>query len=157
MLPICKKKFCSIFSGISIIKISWNVLIDWLVEVMNYHVQASIFKTVCFIQSVATIWFTITHKLTVYTFTRLTLELFRRTSVQDFISFSTFGKGFITNFPQIRTGCVFDDSFIASWNRTYIIVLGVNVTDRFIFQAIWVPAVKIRLVKDYFIVPWVNP
>ena len=120
---------------------------------MTYHVQAGIFKTVGFIQSIATIWFTITHKLTVYTFTRLTLELFRRTSVQEFISFSPFWKGFITNFPQIRAGCVFDDSFIASWNRTYIIVLGVNVTDWFLFQAIWVPAVKIRLVKDYFDIP----
>jgi hypothetical protein len=118
---------------------------------MTYHVQAGIFKTVGFIQSVATIWFTITHKLTVNTFTRLTLELFRRTSVQDFISFSTFWKGFITNFPQIWAGRVFDDSFIASWNRTYVIVLGINVTDRFIFQAIWVPAVKIRLVNDYLI------
>ena len=124
---------------------------------MTYHVQAGIFKTVGFIQSVATIWFTITHKLTVNTFTRLTLELFRRTSVQDFISFSTFWKGFITNFPQIWGGRVFDDSFIASWNRTYVIVLGINVTDRFLFQAIWVPAVKIGLVRDYFFVPWVNP
>ena len=116
---------------------------------MTYHVQAGIFKTIGFIQSITTIWFTITNKLTVNTFTRLTLELFRRTSVQDFISFSTFGKGFITNLPQIRTGSIFDDSFIASWNRTYIIVLGVNVTDWFLFQAVWVPAVKIRLVKDY--------
>ena len=114
---------------------------------MPYHVQAGIFKTIGFIQSITTIWFTVTNKLTVNTFTRLTLELFRRTSVQEFISFSTFWKGFITNFPQIWAGRVFDDSFIASWNRTYVIVLGINVTDRFLFQAIWVPAVNIGLVK----------
>ena len=112
---------------------------------MPYHVQAGIFKTIGFIQSITTIWFTVTNKLTVNTFTRLTLELFRRTSVQEFISFSTFWKGFITNFPQIGAGRVFDDSFIASWNWTYIIVLWINVADWFLFQSIWVPAIKIRL------------
>ena len=122
---------------------------------MTYHVQAGIFKTVGFIQSVATIRFTITNKLTVNTFTRLTLELFRRTSVQDFISFSAFWKGFITNFPQIGNWCILDDSFLlTSWNWTFIIVLWINVADRFLFQAIWVPTVKIMLVKDYFIVSY---
>merc|ERR1712012_819451 len=122
--------------------ISYWVVIGCQLESRLDNVKASVAQAIQFILTITAVRFTITNKLVVNTFIRLTLKLFRWTRILNWrISSVSFRKSFIADQFKFIDWFIISilQPFIASWNVTIIIIFQVHKADRFLFQTSSVP------------------